>query len=215
MYIGHASKQVSIWLPTRVITPHAQHEWGKVIDRGVHIYIYIYIYMSMVEKKFESYFRDRLTFSNVDSRTSRQIYRLALLLRAPETLSLLSKSRISIFNAHLTLLVRKMASHNSIGKYRHLVNWLGTCLGTERRRLQTRLVECRTGKKWISGAPLFTLVIFDFHEGRQHNIDDVCVEFCWILFFFVNLFTLVIFMKVDNISCWCLCWILLSKEIIS
>ena len=24
---------------------------------------------------------------------------------------------------------------------------LGTCLGTERRHLQTRLVECRTGKK--------------------------------------------------------------------
>ena len=141
-----------------------------------------YMYMSVVEKKFESYFRDRLTFSNVDSRTSRRIYRLALLLRAPETLSSFSKSRISIFNAHLTLLVRKMASHNSIGKYRHLVNWLGTCLGKERRRLQTRLVECRTGRKWISGAPLFTLVIFYFHEGRQHNIDDVCVEFCWILF---------------------------------
>ena len=83
---------------------------------------YIYIYMSVVEKKIESYFRDRLTFSNVDSRTSRRIYRLALLLRAPETLSSLSKSRISIFNAHLTLLVRKMTSHNSIGKYRHLVN---------------------------------------------------------------------------------------------
>ena len=81
-----------------------------------------YIYMSVVEKKFESYFRDRLTFSNIDSRTSRQIYRLALLLRAPETLSSLSKSRISIFNVHLTLLVRKMTSHNSIGKYRHLVN---------------------------------------------------------------------------------------------
>ena len=48
----------------------------------------------------------------------------------------------------------------------------------------------------MSGAPLFTLVIFYFHEGRQHNIDDVCVEFCFIL----NLFTLVIFMKVDNIS---------------
>ena len=70
----------------------------------------------MVEKNFESYFRDRLTFSNVDSRTSRRIYRLALLLRAPETLSSLSKSRISIFNAHLTLLVRNMTSHNSIGK---------------------------------------------------------------------------------------------------
>ena len=142
------------------------------------------IYMCLWSKKiFESYFRDRLTFSNIDSRTSGRIYRLALLLRAPEMLSSLSKSRISIFNAHLTLLVRKMMSHNSIGKYRHLVNWLGTCLGTERRRLQTRLVECRTGKKWMSAAPLFTLVIFDFHEGRQHNIDDVCVEFCWILFY--------------------------------
>ena len=104
-----------------IITPHAQRERGKVISRGVHIYIYIYICL-WSKKKFESYFRDRLTFSNVDSRTSRRIYRLALLLRAPETLSSLSKSRISIFNAHLTLLVRKMTSHNSIGKYRHLVN---------------------------------------------------------------------------------------------
>ena len=33
----------------------------------------------------------------------------------------------------------------------------------------------------MSGAPLFTSVIFYFHEGRQHNIDDVCVEFCFIL----------------------------------
>ena len=103
-----------------IITPHAQRERGKVIDRGVHIYnIYICLWS---KKKFESYFRDRLTFSNVDSRTSGRIYRLALLLRTPETLSSLSKSRISIFNAHLTLLVCKMTSHNSIGKYRHLVN---------------------------------------------------------------------------------------------
>ena len=104
----------------QIITPHAQRERGKVIGRGVHIHTYIISLWS--KKKFESYFRDRLTFSNVDSRTSRRIYRLALLLRAPETLSSLSKSRISIFNAHLTLLVRKMTSHNSIGKYRHLVN---------------------------------------------------------------------------------------------
>ena len=97
-----------------VVTPHTQRERGKVIDRGVHIYICLWS-----KKIFESYFRDRL---NVDSRTSRRIYRLALLLRAPETLSSLSKSRISIFNAHLTLVVRKMTSHNSIGKYRHLVN---------------------------------------------------------------------------------------------
>ena len=103
---------------TTIVTPHAQRERGKVIDRGVH-YIYICLWS---KKKFESYFRDRLTFSNIDSRTSRRIYRLALLLRAPETLSSLSKSRISIFNAHFTLLVRKMTSHNSIGKYRHLVN---------------------------------------------------------------------------------------------
>ena len=103
------------------ITPHAQCERGKVIDRGVHIIIYIYICL-WSKKIFESYFRDRLTFSNVDSRTSRRIYRLALLLRAPETLSSFRKSRISIFNAHLTLLVHKMTSHNSIGKYRHLVN---------------------------------------------------------------------------------------------
>ena len=50
------------------ITPHAQREQGKVIGRGVHIYIYICLWS---KKKFESYFRDRLTFSNVDSRTSR------------------------------------------------------------------------------------------------------------------------------------------------
>ena len=43
---------------------------GKVIGRGVHIYIYIYICL-WSKKIFESYFRDRLTFSNVDSRTSR------------------------------------------------------------------------------------------------------------------------------------------------
>ena len=53
-----------------VITPHAQRERGKVIGRAVHIYIYIYICL-WSKKKFESYFRDRLTFSNVDSRTSR------------------------------------------------------------------------------------------------------------------------------------------------
>ena len=111
-----------------LFTPHAQRERGKVIDRGVH-YIYINIFFVhkhiiglWTKKIFESYFRDRLTFSNIRSRTSRGIYRLALPLRAPETLSSLSKSRISIFNAHLTLFVRRMTSHNSIGKYRHLVN---------------------------------------------------------------------------------------------
>ena len=103
-----------------IITPHAQRERGKVIGRGVHI---VYMYICLWTKKiFESYFRNRLTFSNIRSRIFRRIYRLVLLLRAPETLSSLSKSRISIFNAHLTLFVHRMTSQNSIGKYRHLVN---------------------------------------------------------------------------------------------
>ena len=104
-----------------LVTPHAQRERGKMIGCGVHTHIYIYICL-WTKKIFESYFRDRLTFSNIHSRTSRRIYRLALPLHAPETLSSLSKSRISIFNAHLTLFVRRMTSHNSIGKYHHLVN---------------------------------------------------------------------------------------------
>ena len=99
------------------------------------------MYMFVDEKKFESYFSNRLTFSNIHSTTSHRIYRLALPLRAPETLSSLSKSGISIFNVHLTLFVRRMTSHNSIGKYRHLLNWLGTCLWKERRRWQTWQVE--------------------------------------------------------------------------
>ena len=78
--------------------------------------------MFVDEINIESYFSDRLSFSNIRRRTSRRIYKLALPLRAPETLSSLSKSRISIFNAHLTLFVRRMTSHNSIGKYLHLVN---------------------------------------------------------------------------------------------
>ena len=103
------------------ITPHAQRERGKVIGVGVHMFICLW-----TKNKFESYFSDWLTFSNLHSRTSRRIYRLALPMLAPAKLSSLSKSRISIFNAHLTLFVRRMTSHNSIGKYRYLVNWLGT-----------------------------------------------------------------------------------------
>ena len=163
----------------QLLLPRTRSASGVKWSTVVSIYIYICLWS---KKKFESYFRDRLTFSNVDSRTSRRIYRLALLLRAPETLSSLSKSRISIFNAHLTLLVRKMTSHNSIGKYRHLVNWLGTCLGTERRCLQTRLVECRTGKKWMLELHCLLLWIF----MKVDNITLMMfvlnfVEFCFIL----------------------------------
>ena len=82
----------------------------------------LYIIICLWTKKIESYFNDRLIFSNICSMTSCRIHKLALPLRAPETLSLLSKSRISIFNAHFTLFVHRMTLHISIGKHRHLVN---------------------------------------------------------------------------------------------
>ena len=34
----------------------------------------------------------------------------------------------------------------------------------------------------MSGAPLFTLVTF-MKVNNVYNIVDVCVEFCWILFY--------------------------------
>ena len=51
----------------------------------------------------------------------------------------------------------------------------------------------------MSGAPLFTHC--DFHEGRQHFITLLMLVLNFVLFF--NLFTLVIFIKVDNISSRC------------
>ena len=49
---------------------------------------------------------DRLTFSNIRSKTSRRIYRLALPLLSPEMLSSPSKSRIFLYNVHLALFVQ-------------------------------------------------------------------------------------------------------------
>ena len=72
-------------------------------------------------KKLNRTLSDRLAFSNIRSRTSRRIFRLAIPLRAPETLSSLSKSSIFICHAHRTLFVHRMKSDNSIGKYHHLV----------------------------------------------------------------------------------------------
>ena len=48
----------------------------------------------------------------------------------------------------------------------------------------------------MSGAPLF-IYSCDFYEGRQHFITLLMFVLNFVLFF--NLFTLVIFMKVDNI----------------
>ena len=74
---------------TVLLLPARASEQGKVLGVGVHI-MFIYIYVCG-PKKFESYFRDRLTFSNIRGRTSRRIYRLALPLLSPDTLSSLSK----------------------------------------------------------------------------------------------------------------------------
>ena len=47
--------------------------------------------MFWTKKKLESYFSYRLTFSNIHSRTSHRIYRLALPLFSPETLSAIGR----------------------------------------------------------------------------------------------------------------------------
>ena len=76
-----------------------------MIRVGVYIHVYIYnIGMFVAKKKFESYFSNRLTFSNIHGRTSRRLYRLALPLLSPETLPQ-SKSMIFVYNAHLALFV--------------------------------------------------------------------------------------------------------------
>ena len=85
-----------LWL---IITLHAQSERGKVIGLGV---------LMWTKKKIEPYFSDRLTFSNVHGMTSHRIYRLVLALLSLETLSSLSKQKIFVFNAHLTLFVQRM-----------------------------------------------------------------------------------------------------------
>ena len=60
-----------------------------------------------VDKKiFESYFSDRLTFSNIHGRTSRQIGRLALPTARSRNAFLSSKSRIFLYNTHLALFIR-------------------------------------------------------------------------------------------------------------
>ena len=98
-----------------------------VIGADVHIYIYRYVGIYVCgQKNLNRNFSDRLTFSNIHSRTSRRIYRLALPLRAPEKLSS-SKSRIFLYNAHLALFVRMddtFTQHKCIGKYHHLFSKL-------------------------------------------------------------------------------------------
>ena len=55
-----------------LITPHAHVRAGGYVISGL---VSIYICMFVDKKKFESYFSDRLTFSNIRSNTSNRIYR--------------------------------------------------------------------------------------------------------------------------------------------
>ena len=64
-----------------------------------------YIYRYVCGQKNESYFSDQLTFSNIRGRISRRIYRPALPLHSPETLSSSNKSTVFLYNVHLALLV--------------------------------------------------------------------------------------------------------------
>ena len=77
---------------------------GKYYCKNMKYRINRYICL-WTKKKTESYFNNRLTFSNIRSRTSREIYRLALALLSLETLSSLSELKISLFNAHLARFV--------------------------------------------------------------------------------------------------------------
>ena len=83
------------------------HSW--LCDWGwcVHIIyegMYVYILCLWTNKNFESYFSDRLNFSNIRDRTSLRIYRLHPPLIAPETHSLSSKSRIFLLMCTLLYL---------------------------------------------------------------------------------------------------------------
>ena len=60
-----------------------------------------FVWVIVDTKKLNHTLAIGLTFSNIDF-----IYRLALPLLSPETLSSLSKSRIFLYNAHLALFVR-------------------------------------------------------------------------------------------------------------
>ena len=59
-----------------------------MIGVGVHMFV-------DEKNNLNRTFSDQLSFSNIRGRTSRRIYRLALLLLSPEMLSSLSKLRVS------------------------------------------------------------------------------------------------------------------------
>ena len=93
----------------------------------------------MSKNGFESYFNDRLTLSNIHSRTSRRIYRLALPLHTPEKLSSLSKSRFPYLMC--TLLYFSEGYHN----YGHTIPSKSTAVAIGRPDKKQN--HCRTGER--------------------------------------------------------------------
>ena len=91
-------------------------------------------------------------------------------------LSSLSKSRISIFNAHLTLLVRRMTSHvSSFSKLTWNLPWNGASPFADQT---SRMQNWKEVNVWSS-----TVYSCDFHEGKLTLLMFVLnfVEFCFIL----------------------------------
>ena len=74
-YVYYGCDIESLVLKPVSITP--AQEVVYVIGAGVHMWVYG-ICVCGPQKIFESYFSDRLTFSNIHDRTFRRIYRLAL-----------------------------------------------------------------------------------------------------------------------------------------
>ena len=152
------------------ITPHAQRERGKVIGCGVHICLWS-------KQIFESYFRFRLTFSNIRSRTSCRIYRLVYHCA-------LQKCSPRWVNQGFPYLMRTLL-YFSVGWCRTIpsvsiviykLTWNLPWNGASPFPDQTsRMQNWKEVNVWSS-----TVYSCDFHEGF-HNIVDVCVEFCFIL----------------------------------
>ena len=82
-----------------------------VIGPSVHLYIYVYMYVYDPIESLNGTLAVDLPFQTLAVDFLSNLYRLALPLRAPETTSSLSKSRISLFNVPLALFVQWMTQY--------------------------------------------------------------------------------------------------------
>ena len=98
-----------------------------------------------MKKIFESYFRDRLTFSNIRSRSSRRIYRLAL----PRS--------VAVCRPDLT---------SRMQNWKEVNVWSSTVYSCDFHEGRQHLI---TLLKFVLNFVLFFILFTrDFHEGRQY-----------------------------------------------